>query len=221
MRMEKIVLNEERNVTLTVYLQEVGGEFGYMAKRPGIMVIPGGGYQFCSDREADPVALPYLKAGFQAFILRYSVKEDAVWPNPLEDYEQAMSLIRSKAEEWGVYGDKMAVVGFSAGGHLAAAAASMAKNRPNAAILGYAVTGADVRACNRTAPDIIPGRTMWWTFPTPSGSCRRWRTMISPLKAIFTLTAPTDFPRPTHPSKTGTALSAGGFPAGWRTASGG
>lgn len=156
MRMEKIVLNEERNVTLTVYLQEVGGEFRYMAKRPGIMVIPGGGYQFCSDREADPVALPYLKAGFQAFILRYSVKEDAVWPNPLEDYEQAMSLIRSKAEEWGVYGDKMAVVGFSAGGHLAAAAASMAKNRPNAAILGYAVTGADVRACNRTAPDIIP-----------------------------------------------------------------
>lgn len=155
MRVEKMVLNEERNVTLTAYLQEVGGEFRYVTKRPAILVIPGGGYQFCSDREADPVAAPYMKAGYQAFILRYSVKEDAVWPNPLDDYEQAMSLIRSRAEEWNLYEDKIAIIGFSAGGHLAAAAATMAKNRPNAAILGYAVTGADVKGCNQTAPDTI------------------------------------------------------------------
>ena len=153
MRVEQIVLNEKRNVTLTVYLQEVGGEFRNVVKRPAI--LPGGGYQMCSDREADPVAMPYLKAGYQVFILRYSVRADAVWPNPLEDYEQAMELIRSRAEEWNLYADKVAVIGFSAGGHLAAAAATMAKNRPNAAILGYAVTSEDVKGCNKTAPDTI------------------------------------------------------------------
>ena len=155
MRVEQIVLNEKRSVTLTVYLQEVGGEFRNVVKRPAMLVLPGGGYQMCSDREADPVAMPYLKAGYQVFILRYSVRADAVWPNPLEDYEQAMELIRSRAEEWNLYADKVAVIGFSAGGHLAAAAATMAKNRPNAAILGYAVTSEDVKGCNKTAPDTI------------------------------------------------------------------
>lgn len=155
MRVEKLILNEERNVSLTAFIQEVGGEFRNVAKRPAILVLPGGGYQYCSDREADPVALAYLKAGYQAFVLRYSLKEDAVWPNPLEDYEQAMELIRDKAEEWTLYADKIAVIGFSAGGHLASAAATMARNRPNAAILGYAVCGEDVKYCNATAPDTI------------------------------------------------------------------
>lgn len=155
MRTETMILNEKRNVTLTAYIQETGGAFRYVEKRPAVFILPGGAYQYCSDREADPVAMPYLKAGYQAFILRYSVEKDAVWPNPLEDYEQAMELIRSRSEEWKVYTDKIAVIGFSAGGHLAAAAATMSKNRPNAAILGYAVTGSDVKACNPSAPDTI------------------------------------------------------------------
>lgn len=155
MRIENITLNEARNVTLTAYIQETGGAFGYVKRRPAILVLPGGGYQYCSEREADPVALAYLKAGYQAFILRYSVQAAAVWPNPLSDYEQAMELIRRNAEEWELYQDKVAVIGFSAGGHLAAAAATMAKNRPNAAILGYAVLGNEVKGCSRTAPDVI------------------------------------------------------------------
>lgn len=149
-------------MTLTAYIQAVGAPFSYVPKRPAILILPGGGYQYCSDREADPVAYAYLKAGYQAFILRYSVKENAVWPNPLEDYEQAMELIRSNAEKWGIYPDKVAVIGFSAGGHLAAAAATMSRNRPNAAILGYAVAGEDVKGCNPSAPDTVPyvdGRT--------------------------------------------------------------
>lgn len=155
MQKEFLVLNEERNVTLTAYLEEVGGEFRTISKRPAILVLPGGGYQMCSDREADPVAFPYLKAGYQVFILRYSVQKNAVWPTPLEDYDMAMDLIKSKADEWNLYPDKIAVIGFSAGGHLAGAAATMAKNRPAAAILGYAVLNADVKGCNKSAPSLI------------------------------------------------------------------
>ena len=154
MRQEILILNEERNVSLTAYTMPVGGKFDYISKRPAVLVLPGGGYQYCSDREADPVALAYLKAGYQAFVLRYSVGKYAHWPNPLEDVEQALAMIRSR-EDWNVYPDKVAVVGFSAGGHLAAAAATMAKHRPNAAILGYAVTGSDVVGCNPSAPDTI------------------------------------------------------------------
>lgn len=162
MNKEVVILNRERNVSLTVYLLEVGGEFHMITKRPLVLVLPGGGYQFCSDREADPVAMPYLKAGYHVAILRYSVTAHADWPNPLEDYEQAVEFLKAKEQEWHIYGDKIAVIGFSAGGHLAAAAATMAKNRPAAAILGYAVVGEDVKGCSPTAPDTISavdGRT--------------------------------------------------------------
>ena len=154
MLFETIILNKERNVTLTVMAQEVGGEFRGVTARPAVLILPGGGYMFCSDREAEPVAAPYLAAGFQAFILRYSVGAFGGWPRPLEDYEQAMALIRENAEKWHVIPDQIAVIGFSAGGHLAGAAAVMSENRPNAAILGYAVLRAD------TADEIgvtIPG----------------------------------------------------------------
>lgn len=139
MRIETICLNEERKVTLTAWISEVGGEFAPIEKRPAMLVLPGGGYYFCSDRETEPVAGAFLRAGYQVFILRYSVGEHNTWPNPLEDYEQAMEMIRGNADQWHVDEGRVAVVGFSAGGHLAACAATMSKNRPNAAILGYAV----------------------------------------------------------------------------------
>ena len=153
---DTIVLHEEREVTLTAYLQDVGGEFRGIAARPAVLVIPGGGYMFCSDREADPVALAYLKAGYQAFILRYGTEENGVWPAPLEDYEIAMECIQENAEEWNVIPDKIAVVGFSAGGHLAGAAATMAEHRPTAAVLVYAVLREDTALeLGPTIPGII------------------------------------------------------------------
>ena len=155
MQQERIILDKENQVSLTAYLQPVGGEFAGLSKRPAVMIIPGGGYHFCSDREADPVAFPYLNSGYHAFILRYSLNEKAAWPRPLEDYEQAMDLILQKADEWHVAEERIAVIGFSAGGHLAACAATMAKHRPAAAILGYPVIdGECVRDYLPTAPDV-------------------------------------------------------------------
>lgn len=154
MQTETILLSKERNVSLTTFLQPVGGEFRFVQKRPAVLVLPGGGYQFCSDREAEVIALAYLNAGYHAFVLRYSIKEHSTWPQPLEDYEQAMELIIQNADVWNVYADKIAVIGFSAGGHLASAAATLSRNRPAAALLGYAVTqGATLHAIGPEKPD--------------------------------------------------------------------
>ena len=149
MRTIEIKINEERKVRLTAYIQEANGEFLF-SKRPAILVLPGGGYAMCSDREADPVASAYLKAGYQAFILRYSTGEHKKWPNPLEDYEAAMEYIKSPADEWYIDTEKIAAVGFSAGGHLCATAATMAKNKPSAAILVYPAILKDI--CDMCQP---------------------------------------------------------------------
>lgn len=156
MNAQTITLNEQRNVTLSAYIQPVEGEFPHIKKRPAVLVLPGGGYTMCSDREAEPVTYPFLAYGYHAFVLRYSVKKDAIWPNPLNDYEQAMEYIRSHAEEWNVIDDKIAVIGFSAGGHLTGCAATIAKNKPNAAILGYAaLEGETITSYHPTAPDVV------------------------------------------------------------------
>ena len=149
MRQETIVLNTQRNVTLTAYVQETGGEFRF-PKRPAILVLPGGGYSMCSDREADPVALAYMKAGFQAFILRYSTGAHRQWPNPLNDYENAMEYIKCHADVWNVDPDRICCVGFSAGGHLCACAATIAKSKPAAAILVYPAILKDI--CDMCQP---------------------------------------------------------------------
>ena len=85
MRTLEVTINSREDVSLTVYLQDVEKEFRNITKRPAVLIIPGGGYQFCSDREADPVAFAYLKAGYDAFVLRYSVGNQHKWPEPLED----------------------------------------------------------------------------------------------------------------------------------------
>ncbi len=162
----RIVINEERNVTLTAMVQSVGGEFVQITKRPAVLILPGGGYSMCSDREAEVVAYPYLQAGYHAFVLRYSVADNRTWPNPLNDYEQAMELIRGKADEWHIDANRVAVIGFSAGGHLAACAATVAKNRPNAAILGYAALEKDIALACQPGTD-IPSPTDYVDRHTP------------------------------------------------------
>ena len=155
MKAQEIVLNSQRNVTLTAYIQNVGGGFSHIQKRPAMIVMPGGGYYFCSDTEADPIAFVYMKAGFQVFILRYSVDEHKAWSNPLDDYEQAYKYICGRSEEWAVDTNRIAVIGFSAGGHLAGCAATISKCKPNAAILGYPVlNGETARYYNPSAPDV-------------------------------------------------------------------
>lgn len=58
---------------LSCHLHELSYELNNMRKRPAVLVLPGGGYHICADREAEPVALAYMAQGFQAFFFRYAV----------------------------------------------------------------------------------------------------------------------------------------------------
>lgn len=79
--------------------------------RPSVLVIPGGGYEMTSDREAEPIAMQFLAAGFNAFVLRYSVKP-SVFPVALLEAADAMTMIHEHAAEWHVDPDAIAVIGF-------------------------------------------------------------------------------------------------------------
>lgn len=134
---ERIILNEERNVTLDIYIPHISDEMPNMKVKPGVLVLPGGGYSFCSDREAEPVAFEFMAKGYNVFILRYSLKEHALFPTPLNDAITALKMIRDNSKVWYTDPEKIAVCGFSAGGHLAAALSTMSEEKPNACILGY------------------------------------------------------------------------------------
>ncbi len=138
---------------------------------PSVIVCPGGGYQFCSEREADPVALEYLAAGYNVFILYYSLKDRIRHFNPLKELSSTVMAIRDNGDEWGCDPDKIAVCGFSAGGHLAASLCTLwnhpdfladfdnkgGLNRPNAAIISYAVITSEVQYRHGGSIDTISG----------------------------------------------------------------
>ena len=126
--------------------------FGYVADnseemepdriRPAILILPGGGYAMTSDREAEPVALQFLAKGFAVFVLRYSVQPSR-YPVALLEAAEAMRLIRANADQWHVNPAQVAVLGFSAGGHLAAN-------------LATSVGDEDIREQGGMDPDAVP-----------------------------------------------------------------
>ncbi|MDQ0690621.1 alpha/beta hydrolase [Arthrobacter sp. W4I7] len=87
--------------------------------RPAVLVLPGGGYGRQADHEAEPVAEWLAGLGIHGFVLRYRVAPDR-HPAPLEDAKEAMLQIRSGAQGLAVDPRRVGVLGFSAGGHLAA-----------------------------------------------------------------------------------------------------
>ncbi len=168
MKTETLILKSNPNVTLTTYLLDTSPELPNASVRPAVLILPGGGYRACSDREAEPVAMAFLAQGYHAFVLRYSLNKNAAFPKPLRDAEEALETIRARAAEWGIVEDKIAVCGFSAGGHLAAALGTMGRVRPNALILGYPaivetisdilpapIPGVDTRVDTRTPPSFL------------------------------------------------------------------
>lgn len=140
-------MNRERKVSLSLYL--VGG-----ADKPGFLICPGGGYENCEESEGKPIAEAYNKKGYDAFILRYSVGAHRGWPEPLDDFDAAMAYLSAHRQELSIDAGHIVAVGFSAGGHVVTAAASIAKNKPFAAIACYGLSARETLAfCLPQAPD--------------------------------------------------------------------
>lgn len=105
--------------TLTSYLPYNQAEMGWQDKKyPAILVCPGGGYSWCSQREDEPVALKLLSWGYRVFILNYSCTP-CHFPAQICEVAAAMELISENAEKWHIDAKRIAIIGFSAGGHLA------------------------------------------------------------------------------------------------------
>ncbi len=100
------------------YIQEYSNET-LCKSRPMVLLCPGGGYSYTSDREAEPLATKLLAAGFHVCILRYSC-EPSVYPTQLIEAALALKYIREHAKQWHVTENQIFVMGASAGGHLAA-----------------------------------------------------------------------------------------------------
>lgn len=118
---ETIFLKEEGSLEkscIRTYLIEDSPEIK-IKKRPVVVVCPGGGYSYLSDREGEILALQYNAMGFHAVVLKYSV-DPARYPTALLEMGRTVMLLRQKAEEWHIDKDKIIVSGASAGGHLAA-----------------------------------------------------------------------------------------------------
>ena len=132
---------------LELYLRSPAPAMPNALRRPLVLVVPGGGYEHVSAREADPVALQFAAAGYHTAVLTYSVGEGARDHQPLRQLRAAIGLLRQNAERWGILPDRIAVCGFSAGGHLALSGAVLdcpgeaadRSRKPDAVLLAYPV----------------------------------------------------------------------------------
>lgn len=155
---EEIVFNKEvdtlaykvSNPTLTVFLPPADKATG-----SAVIICPGGGYHvLLMTREGCDIARAFNKLGIAAFVLKYRLPDDRTMINkstgPLQDAQKAIQVVRKRAAEWKINANKIGIMGFSAGGHLASTAGTHFENavienkdgislRPDFMILVYPV----------------------------------------------------------------------------------
>ena len=150
---------EGKNPNVTLYLPDPMWEMGWdNKKRPCLVVCPGGGYAMVSQREAEPIAFHFLPQGYNVFVVRYSVAPHR-FPSQLREVAAVMELIYENAEAWHCDTSRVAIMGFSAGGHLAAHYSTcydipevrevFPNSKPvQASVLSYPVISADLRTAH-------------------------------------------------------------------------
>ncbi|MDR2449290.1 MAG: alpha/beta hydrolase [Prevotellaceae bacterium] len=116
------ILSAPVDPSLTVWLPSAE-----KANGKAVIICPGGGYHILAiEREGHAIAREFNKAGIAAFVLKYRLPDknektdQSSWP--LQDAQAAIRMVRQRAEEWHIAPGKIGIMGFSAGGHLAATA---------------------------------------------------------------------------------------------------
>ncbi len=148
------------------YLQDDYDTLKAHKTRPALLICPGGAYRRCSPREKDPPAFEFLSMGYQVFILEYSCGLQAGEYRPLRELAEAVRLLREHHGEWHIDPSRIALLGFSAGGHLAASLGALwndkdldlsAQSRPDALVLCYPVTSTREFAHEESAQRVSGG----------------------------------------------------------------
>ncbi len=119
LRIEKVT-----DPTITVYLPSAEKATG-----SAVIICPGGGYGILAyDYEGTEIARWYNTIGVAGIVLKYRLPSDVIMQNksigPLQDAQEAIRIVRRKAREWNINPNKIGIMGFSAGGHLAATAST-------------------------------------------------------------------------------------------------
>ena len=147
-------------------------EMGADRLRPALIICPGGGYHFLSDREAEPVALRFAGLGYAAFVLQYHVAPQGRWPVPQRQLLSAVAWVRDNWERYHIDPHAVVVMGFSAGGHLAGSAGLMWNRqelyrplrrrppvfRPDGVVLCYPVVTSGPCAHRGSITNLLGGR---------------------------------------------------------------
>lgn len=139
--------------TLTIFTPQPGQENG-----SAVVVLPGGAYvNLAANLEGRQVADWFTARGFRAFVLQYRLSSNGyLLPVPLLDARRAVETVRARARDYQIDPERIVLIGFSAGGHLAALAATQfvtgtadaedpierVSSRPNYLVLGYPWIGA-------------------------------------------------------------------------------
>jgi len=157
------------NPTLTVYIPSKKDPL-----KTAVLICPGGGYsKVVVEHEGEEVAKAFNDIGITAFVLKYRLPNDTCMINkeivPLQDAQQSIKLIREQAKEYDINPNKVGVIGFSAGGHLASTLGTKFQTnyiinkentnlRPDFMLLCYPVISMNVDICHKGSRDRLLGK---------------------------------------------------------------
>jgi acetyl esterase/lipase len=164
------VVSNIHNPSITVYLPDKKKATG-----AAVIILPGGAHRFLSiDHEGYDVAKWFSERGVAGFVLKYRLAKSEGSPykvevHSLQDAQRALRLVRSRAQEWGIDTARVGILGFSAGGEIAALAAThydsgnesatdpveRQKSRPDFQILIYPGTASDLKVTKDTPPTFL------------------------------------------------------------------
>ncbi len=139
---------------------------------PGIVIIPGGSYNKIMERDSERVAITFASHAFQAFVVRYPVVEHKDYQAAKSAVAQAFDHIVAHADELNVDLNRLGIIGFSAGGQLAAAYSNIAHTKAKFVGLGYPVIkptiddrmGVSTEDVTQLVNDNTPATFIWGSF---------------------------------------------------------